>query len=101
MRTQNVSIILEDLEEFRPKSELSSLPMWWQFDGVAFPDVWWFDNPAIVLPWWVAQLTVLTQGAKTVGLRVMEGPYTLTLRPAGGDHVELRPRSGRRRELRP
>lgn len=50
MRTQNVSIVLENLKEFRPTKEYSSTPIRWQFGDMAFPDTGWVDNPTIILP---------------------------------------------------
>ncbi|BDP40916.1 hypothetical protein DAETH_08850 [Deinococcus aetherius] len=84
-----VELPSEALKGFKPTWTYSSTLIWWQFDDISFPEKGWADNPGVVLPWWAHQLILLIQGARTVELRFMEGPYALTLSPTTGDDVEV------------
>ncbi|AFZ69599.1 hypothetical protein [Deinococcus peraridilitoris] len=77
------------LQNFQPAYEHASTAIWWRFDDTAYPEPNFFDNPGVLLPWWSTQLALLAQGAKTVELQFMEGPYALTLRALDCDLIEV------------
>lgn len=77
------------LRGFEPTSANASTALRWKFEDIAYPDAHWSDNPGVILPWWTTQLSLLAQGARTVELQFMEGPYALILRRVDGDLIEV------------
>lgn len=67
------------LANFMPTRPYSSMPMWFNINGVDYPENGWFDNPGIVLQWWTIGLTNIRAGGETA-FKFMEGPFELKVR---------------------
>src|SRR5687767_13428453 len=58
-------------------------PLWFSFDGTAFPEEGWRDFVIVVLGWWISKVRTLAASDQgDVELSFMDGPVTLYLSKA-------------------
>lgn len=71
---------IEDwLKKCDAKNMLHPFLIYFDLDGVYYPDNEWYDNGAIIIIWWIESLTYLAQGSSHEELSFMEGPYKIII----------------------
>jgi hypothetical protein len=83
-------MIVIDLEsvEVRPDGTATGV-IYWDVEGIRFPEVGWNDFVVVVIEWWVQALVRFLQGGMAhVTLDFMDGPFSVNIRKANGE-VEM------------
>jgi hypothetical protein len=67
--------------------------IYWEYDGVCYPETGWTDFGAVILVWWLeATRRLRDEGVAEVIYRFMDGPYGLRARrEVATDNVVIEP----------
>jgi hypothetical protein len=57
-----------------------TFPIWWEFDGTAYPQVNWEDFGGVVLGWWLMSAVRLWAGCDQDQFQFMDGPFSIGAR---------------------
>ncbi|MCY6493942.1 hypothetical protein [Leptolyngbya sp. GGD] len=51
--------------------------VWWEHDGISYPEQGWVDFGYVILGWWVSNIIRISMGEEQGNFSFMDGPFSL------------------------
>lgn len=68
------------LRKYQARGANPVFSIYWEHNGVTYPEVGWIDFGSIILSWWLVAATSLLNGSRAEEFLFMDGPYQLDVR---------------------